>query len=146
MIALITLQQQRDIRANALLKPFELFLLDSFQVVLRDDATFLRPTFVRPTFVRPTFVRPDICPTATFVQPAICPTCTQNASFVRPIQNASFVRPDVCPTRRLSDLTLIQKVNKISVHPSVHPSACLSVRPSVRLSFCHFYLGLPNLT
>ncbi len=34
-ISLITLQQQRDIRANALLKPFELFLLDSFQVVLR---------------------------------------------------------------------------------------------------------------
>ncbi len=35
MIVLVALQQQRDIRANALLKPFELFLLDSFQVIIR---------------------------------------------------------------------------------------------------------------
>jgi hypothetical protein len=35
MIVLKALQHQRDIRANALLKPFELFLLDSFQVIIR---------------------------------------------------------------------------------------------------------------
>jgi hypothetical protein len=35
MIVLKALQQQRHIRANALLKPLKMFLLDSFQVIIR---------------------------------------------------------------------------------------------------------------
>jgi hypothetical protein len=35
MIVLKALQQQRDIRANVLLNPFELFLLDYFHIILR---------------------------------------------------------------------------------------------------------------